>query len=1554
MFKKKFYVLLSIMALLFLTACNNKAEEKSYEGVKQEEIVKSADETIAYYKVDSNNTAIVQFSKVFENPNELQSKIKITPKTEVETIFLGGDKLLIRGDFESNIEYHCDLSAITGDKNDIIDLTFEDKPESITFEEQGIVLPQEEKSLALKTINVERVDVEIYRIFPNNANSFVNSFDFTQGGKYSYRLDSRLDELGEVVYDAKTEVVGEKNKANFVNIEFGKAFEKNGIYAIEVQGKPIGKDYSYRARAKKVIIISDIGIMAKKLPDYMDVQLVDIKTRNPIKNAKVYLMSKNNQTLQALTSDKEGRARFYGALDKGYYIKAVKGEDINVLKLTHQLPLGSFDVDGVVSNNQIYVNVDRPEYRPGDEIHANIIVRQDGKPLDEGHPIKVTWFDTNHNKEEITLEWNENSFYSIDRKIPKRAVTGLWGLQVEVGDRSEYIKIPVETSIAQKLTSTLKAPKKVDCDFLGSYELSLESHYLYGDPSPNQIIDGKAIFVPVKKRFLNYENFTFQLPNEKFKKEYPFQIDLVDGKYQGEVTLVPEEARDTEQLSTSWNMKLYWEVNVLDENGRPNKTYAVTKLDKYKTFVGIENCNGKYVTVGNTKKLPVVILDKKGNRVGGHKLKYTIYKKSSLFWYDFYKESKNLSLKNDRTAEKIKEGELVSSSDENSYIIVPELSEGTVYIEVEDTETNQKTGTSYRLSYWEENSKFQEVSKLRMNSDKKEYEVGDVATIIWEANKGAKAYVSLEKEGKVFKRFVMDIPKNEGKINLKITEDMIPNVYVNVVLLQDYEKYNNDRPARLYGILPIVVKDTEHRAEINVDVPEKVESKDNLVINISNKANKEMEYVVSVIDLGLLQKQNYKLPDPHGYFFAKRAYEGKLYDNYTILLAKNQIKADTILEVGGGDFVATENKAAAIVGAMDKEIEDKMLGLENAVRFKNLALYKGIVKSDEEGNAKVEFKLPRYQGAVKVIVTGVSKDSYGSANKDVVVSAPVIMLNSAPRALKIGDSFTVTSKLVQKNPDIKKGNLTIKFEDNEIEVPVDFTKQDEYLIKQLFTVKNEIGTKEIKVSFVSDNYSDEEIIPIDVNSINPYTYKSDVFVIEPGKTEIVPVVDDYIKGSGSSSIAVSTTERYGIDRRLAELINYPYGCSEQITSIALAQLYLRELETNKIENEEKVTDNVNETLMKLRNYETEKGFSYWEYSNVSSPFSWLDNYIGEFIVRAREQGYYVNQEFYNKVINLLQRNSVQNEDMSQKVYALWILSNIQQANMSELNYVRESMYESLDLTDKWLLLSAYSKEGENSFARKRAKDLIVFDKGKTPREIALRAEAYRSIYGNLPKETEDKLITLLSGLDSYDTYSIARILMALVESPEKVLDSSFELNDKTMTTENGLYNKEYDPKEQITIKNTGDKDLYVYTFFEGKTLASNEEDVEQGILIERSDLPEKSKRGEELSWMLLVSKGDKAGVNYLEKVAVVETLPSSWEWELDRKYLESLGVEYVDIRDDRVILVFPYIGDKEVEIRLKARAITEGKYIFPGAQAEEMYHSRVRGQVKDRIIEVVE
>ena len=73
-----------------------------------------------------------------------------------------------------------------------------------------------------------------------------------------------------------------------------------------------------------------------------------------------------------------------------------------------------------------------------------------------------------------------------------------------------------------------------------------------------------------------------------------------------------------------------------------------------------------------------------------------------------------------------------------------------------------------------------------------------------------------------------------------------------------------------------------------------------------------------------------------------------------------------------------------------------------------------------------------------------------------------------------------------------------------------------------------------------------------------------------------------MKGTVDSVITISNTMMLGLDQRLKYLIRYPYGCVEQTTSSVFPQLFIDKLSTTKNYDKQKVVDNINAGISRLK------------------------------------------------------------------------------------------------------------------------------------------------------------------------------------------------------------------------------------------------------------------------------------------------------------------------------------------------------------------------------------
>src|SRR6185295_13468176 len=98
------------------------------------------------------------------------------------------------------------------------------------------------------------------------------------------------------------------------------------------------------------------------------------------------------------------------------------------------------------------------------------------------------------------------------------------------------------------------------------------------------------------------------------------------------------------------------------------------------------------------------------------------------------------------------------------------------------------------------------ATMLTFSSDKEKYTVGEDATLTIPTAKNSRALISIESGTKVIKSYWAEGREGQTQFKFPVTEDMTPNVYVNVTLLQEHSQTANDLPIRLYGVIPIQVE----------------------------------------------------------------------------------------------------------------------------------------------------------------------------------------------------------------------------------------------------------------------------------------------------------------------------------------------------------------------------------------------------------------------------------------------------------------------------------------------------------------------------------------------------------------------------------------------------------------------------------------------------------------------------------------------------------------------------------------------------------------------------
>jgi uncharacterized protein YfaS (alpha-2-macroglobulin family) len=262
------------------------------------------------------------------------------------------------------------------------------------------------------------------------------------------------------------------------------------------------------------------------------------------------------------------------------------------------------------------------------------------------------------------------------------------------------------------------------------------------------------------------------------------------------------------------------------------------------------------------------------------------------------------------------------------------------------------------------------ASVLSFNADKKRYAVGDTAVIqLPEASQG-RALLSVENGTGIVDARWIELENGRTRFEVPVTRAMSPNVYVSVTLIQPHSEKKNDRPIRLYGVIPLMVVDPDTKLRPQLAAAGEWAPESKVSVAVSEAGGREMSYTVAVVDEGLLGLTNFKTPDLYEQFYRREALGVTTWDLFDEVVGAYGAELERLLALGGSDAEdATEERA-----------EKK--------RFPPVVKYLGPFRLKSGATNKHELQLPPYVGAVRAMVVAGEAAAYGSAEKSVYVRQP--------------------------------------------------------------------------------------------------------------------------------------------------------------------------------------------------------------------------------------------------------------------------------------------------------------------------------------------------------------------------------------------------------------------------------------------------------------------------------------------------------------------------------------------------------------------------------------
>jgi uncharacterized protein YfaS (alpha-2-macroglobulin family) len=547
--------------------------------------------------------------------------------------------------------------------------------------------------------------------------------------------------------------------------------------------------------------------------------------------------------------------------------------------------------------------------------------------------------------------------------------------------------------------------------------------------------------------------------------------------------------------------------------------------------------------------------------------------------------------------------------------------------------------------------------RLDVTVDKEEYTVGETARFVIQSPV-ADAYALITQEGQALASY--EVVQLEGSVltyELVVTEDMTPNSFVSVVIIGGGTTYQQTVGFRV----PPVNK------FLNVDITSNSDTFKpgetgvfDLRVSDVNGRGLSTQLTLALVDEGIFLVRPDQIPDIRGFFYALRGnlVGTQLSDWYYFGDAAPVVTEALPMSAAPQ---ALERSADAEVTA-PQDFADAELRED----FQDTILWLPTIETEDDGRATIEVVFPDNLTEWRLTARAISLyDHVGQNSYSVTTTLPVIARLAAPRFFVRGDSASLRV--------IGQSNLLMD-ELGRLELETENLRLDGVTTEPAvlpaggrttadFTVQADVtGTAVMTATALTRAASDAMRLSV---PILPYGVRSELAWAGSGTgswTFTLPSGTDINSVRGALYLTPSLAA--AVSPALAYLAGYPYGCTEQTMSrfypsvLAAQAGDLARLPDDIASN---LDDIVAKGLARIYDFQhSSGGWGFWQHDS-SNPF--ITAYVLNGLLDAQAAGYPVRESVVTDGLNYLERviqgtfdSTYRVVDADAKAYAYYALA----------------------------------------------------------------------------------------------------------------------------------------------------------------------------------------------------------------------------------------------------------------------------------------------------------
>ncbi len=1431
------------------------------------------------------------------------------------------------------------------------------------------------RMLEMNIVNVPKLKVVVSKIYESNLLSarqygYYPRESGKAGEAYYYGEEHDL-RMGDVVYEQEidTRSLPQSGSGRLFRFDLEDRLPAfKGIYHIKVRS---AKDFW--VSDSRFIAMSDLGLIAKEGRDKLFVFTNSIQTAEPLNGVNVIAYGSNNQVLGMAATNADGvaeiaytRKEFAGF--RPAMIIAKTENDFNYLPFgSTQVNTSRFEVGGKRLNSSsldAFIYAERDIYRPGERLNFSVIVRDREWKIPGQIPLKLKFLLPNGRElKTFRKTLNEQGSLEGNIDIANAGITGTYTLEVYTS--TDVLLGSKNFSIEEFVPDRIKVTAKLDKDFLIPGEtarLSIAAVNFFGPPAAGRNYEAEIQVRSKHFKPRKFPAYDFGIRNQGLSLDKVVKQGKTDPEGNAaELYEVPTLFRNTGLLQANFY------TTVFDETGRPVSSGITADIFTQEVFFGIADDGYWYYALNRPVRFPVIALNseeqvlsgvKAGVKVIKHEYRTVLSKSGSYFRYESQEDDKL-----------ILEQTVTVSGDNSAFVFTPR-SPGNYEIRIAvPGAAGYVSRKFYSYGSWGGDNNSFEVNtdgSIDIETDKSVYKPGETAKILFKAPFDGRLLVTMESDKVLSYRYV-EVDNRNASVDIPVSAEHLPNVFVTATLIKPHR--TSEIPLTVaHGFSNLKVEEDGRKNK--VEIVAAVSARSHTKQQVTVKASPGSYVTLAAVDNGVLQVSNFLTPDPYKYFYAPRALDVTAYDLYPYLFPELRPR----LSSTGGD------------GENDMQ---KRLNPMPSKRVQIVSYWSGIVKTNASGQANFSFDIPRFSGQVRLMAVAYHNNEFGAAETAITVADPLVLSTAMPRFLSPGDMLSVP--LTITNTTSRKAQAVAALRTRGPVKVLGAARQSLAIEpnaegRTAFSIaaNSPVDTARIylDVEALGEKFTDE--IAIGIRPASPLQRKTGSGSVEGGaKKRLTIPVDGFMKGA-DYKLVVGTNPLLEWGGQLGFLVQYPFGCTEQVVSATFPQLYHGELAAQlQIKNGVPVNTNENilEAVRKLKLRQLYNGaLTMWEAQG--QPHWWSTVYAAHFLLEAQKAGYdvdgtllsgmmnYINSRLRNKQTIDYYYNRDQKKQIAPKevAYSLYVLALAATPNVPAMNYYKENR-QLLSLDSKYLLSAAYAVAGDTRGYRELLPAAFAGEES-VPQTggsfySPLRDEAI-ALYALIEVDPANEQVPLMAkhiadalGRQSgFNTQEAAFSFLALGklarEANRATVTANLTVGDKTVAQfENATISLSAKQLggNTVDISTSGSGKLYYYWQAEGVSPTGEYEEEDSYIRVRRQFFDRFGKKihsnhFEQNDLVIVQVSLERLYSGDVENIVITDLLPAGFEVENPR-VREIPGMDWVkdastpsalDLRDDRVNLFVDLTRQRQVYY-YAVRAVSPGEFTMGPIGADAMYNA---------------